>query len=57
MLCDKQTLSAFNKILKHFQTVTHEDVTFEDLGGSKVHTSKSGMGFQTFYSEIVIVKA
>ena len=26
----------------HLQTVTHEDVGFDDLGGAKVHTTISG---------------
>ena len=29
-------------LLISFQTVTGEDVTQEELGGAKVHTSKSG---------------
>jgi len=34
------------------KTVTHEDVTQEDLGGALVHSSKSGVAHLTFKSDI-----
>ncbi|MCK9426328.1 MAG: acyl-CoA carboxylase subunit beta [Ignavibacteriaceae bacterium] len=34
------------------KTVTHEDVTFEDLGGAETHASKSGVAHFIFENEI-----
>lgn len=34
------------------KTVTHEEVTFEDLGGAETHSSKSGVAHFAFESEI-----
>lgn len=34
------------------KTVTHEDVTFEDLGGAETHASKSGVAHFTFDNEV-----
>lgn len=34
------------------KTVTHEDVSFEDLGGAETHASKSGVAHCIFESEI-----
>ena len=34
------------------KTVTHEDITQEDLGGAKVHSEKSGVAHLTFKSDI-----
>lgn len=34
------------------KTVTHEDVTSEDLGGPKVHTTKSGVANNAFANDI-----
>ncbi len=34
------------------KTVTHEDVTFEDLGGAETHASKSGVAHFIFDNEI-----
>jgi propionyl-CoA carboxylase beta chain len=34
------------------KTVTHEDVTFEDLGGAETHATKSGVAHFIFDSEI-----
>jgi propionyl-CoA carboxylase beta chain len=34
------------------KTVTHEDVSFEDLGGAETHASKSGVAHFTFENEI-----
>ncbi len=34
------------------KTVTHEEVTFEDLGGAETHASKSGVAHFVFDSEI-----
>ncbi len=34
------------------KTVTHEDITQEDLGGAKVHTEKSGVAHLAFKSDI-----
>jgi len=34
------------------KTVTHEDVTFEDLGGAKVHTTISGVAAGAFDNDI-----
>ena len=36
------------------KTVTHEEVTFEDLGGAETHASKSGVAHFAFESEIEI---
>ena len=30
------------------KTVTHEEVTFEDLGGAETHASKSGVAHFTY---------
>jgi propionyl-CoA carboxylase beta chain len=34
------------------KTVTHEDITQEDLGGAKVHSEKSGVAHLTYKSDI-----
>ena len=34
------------------KTVTHEDVSFEDLGGAETHSSKSGVAHFIFENEI-----
>jgi propionyl-CoA carboxylase beta chain len=39
------------------KTVTNEDVTKEDLGGSKVHVSKSGVAHGRFENDIATMKA
>lgn len=39
------------------KTVTNEDVTKEDLGGSKVHVSKSGVAHGKFENDIAAMKA
>jgi len=36
------------------KTVTHEEVTFEDLGGADTHASKSGVAHFSFDSEIEV---
>ncbi len=36
------------------KTVTHEEVTFEDLGGAETHASKSGVAHFAFDSEIEV---
>jgi len=36
------------------KTVTHEEVTFEDLGGASTHASKSGVAHFSFESEIEV---
>ncbi len=33
------------------KTVTHEDVTFEELGGARIHAEKSGVAHRVFPSE------
>ena len=38
------------------KTVTHEEVTFEELGGAETHTSKSGVAHFAFDSEIEVLK-
>ncbi|MGD8778326.1 MAG: acyl-CoA carboxylase subunit beta [Ignavibacteria bacterium] len=38
------------------KTVTHEDVSFEDLGGAETHASKSGVAHFTFESEIEVLE-
>ncbi len=38
------------------KTVTHEEVTFEDLGGAETHASKSGVAHFTFESEIEVLQ-
>lgn len=38
------------------KTVTHEEVTFEELGGAETHTSKSGVAHFAFESEIEVLK-
>lgn len=37
------------------KTVTHEEVTFEELGGAEIHTSKSGVAHFAFDSEIEVL--
>eukprot|EP00529_Nitzschia_sp_RCC80_P018992 CAMPEP_0113471552 /NCGR_PEP_ID=MMETSP0014_2-20120614/17035_1 /TAXON_ID=2857 /ORGANISM="Nitzschia sp." /LENGTH=505 /DNA_ID=CAMNT_0000364187 /DNA_START=404 /DNA_END=1921 /DNA_ORIENTATION=- /assembly_acc=CAM_ASM_000159 len=39
------------------KTVTNEDVTKEDLGGSKVHTSKSGVAHGDFDNDVAALRA
>ncbi len=36
------------------KTVTHEDVSFEDLGGAETHATKSGVAHFTFESELEV---
>ncbi len=36
------------------KTVTHEDVSFEDLGGAETHATKSGVAHFTFDSELEV---
>lgn len=36
------------------KTVTHEEVTFEDLGGASTHASKSGVAHFSFESEVEV---
>lgn len=36
------------------KTVTHEEVTFEDLGGANTHASKSGVAHFSFESEVEV---
>ena len=38
------------------KTVTNEDVTKEDLGGSKVHVSKSGVAHGKFENDVAAMK-
>jgi len=38
------------------KTVTHEDVTMEDLGGAKTHAEKSGVSHFTFENEIEVIQ-
>ena len=38
------------------KTVTHENVTFEDLGGAETHASKSGVAHFSFESEIEVLE-
>lgn len=38
------------------KTVTHEEVTFEELGGAETHTSKSGVAHFAFDSEIEVLQ-
>ncbi len=38
------------------KTVTHEEVTFEDLGGADTHSSKSGVAHFAFNSEIEVLQ-
>ena len=35
-----------------FQSVTNEDVTFEELGGASVHTSTSGVAHNAFDNDV-----
>ncbi len=37
------------------KTVTHEEVSFEDLGGAETHTSKSGVAHFAYDSEIEVL--
>jgi propionyl-CoA carboxylase beta chain len=39
------------------KTVTNEEVTKEDLGGSKVHTSKSGVAHGDFANDVAAMRA
>ncbi len=39
------------------KTVTHEEVTFEDLGGAYVHATKSGIAHRTFPNDIECLNA
>jgi len=39
------------------KTVTNETVTKEDLGGSKVHTSKSGVAHGDFHNDVAALRA
>lgn len=39
------------------KTVTHEDVSFEDLGGAETHASKSGVAHRIFENEVDALKA
>ena len=38
------------------KTVTHEDVTMEDLGGAKTHAEKSGVSHFTFENEVEVLQ-
>ncbi len=38
------------------KTVTHEDVSFEDLGGAETHAVKSGVAHFTFETEIEVLE-
>ncbi len=38
------------------KTVTHEEVSFEDLGGAETHASKSGVAHFAFESEIEVLQ-
>jgi len=38
------------------KTVTHEEVTFEDLGGAETHASKSGVAHFVFDSEVEVLE-
>lgn len=42
---------------KVVKTVTNEDVSTEDLGGSKVHTSKSGVAHGDFANDVAALRA
>eukprot|EP00980_Cylindrotheca_fusiformis_P023605 scaffold10671_cov131-Cylindrotheca_fusiformis.AAC.3 len=42
---------------KVVKTVTNEDVTTEDLGGSKVHTAKSGVAHGDFPNDVAALRA
>mmetsp|Transcript_29496 Transcript_29496/g.70889 ORF Transcript_29496/g.70889 Transcript_29496/m.70889 type:complete len:371 (-) Transcript_29496:551-1663(-) len=42
---------------KVVKTVTNEDVTTEDLGGSKVHTGKSGVAHGDFANDVAALRA
>lgn len=48
----KQTSYMFVTGPNVVKTVTHEDVTFEDLGGAETHASKSGVAHFIFENEI-----
>jgi propionyl-CoA carboxylase beta chain len=37
------------------KTVTHEEVSFEDLGGAETHASKSGVAHFVFDSEVEVI--
>ncbi len=38
------------------KTVTHEEVSFEDLGGAETHASKSGVAHFVFDSEVEVIE-
>ena len=38
------------------KTVTHEEVTAEDLGGAKTHATKSGVSHLTYNNELELIK-
>lgn len=38
------------------KTVTHEEVSFEDLGGAETHTAKSGVAHFSFDSEVEVIQ-
>ncbi len=38
------------------KTVTHEDVTFDDLGGARIHSHKSGVAHKIFPNEVILLK-
>ncbi len=38
------------------KTVTHEDVSFEDLGGAETHASRSGVAHFVFNSEVEVLE-
>ena len=38
------------------KTVTHEEVSFEDLGGAETHTAKSGVAHFSFDSEMEVIQ-
>ena len=38
------------------KTVTHEDVTMEDLGGAKTHAEKSGVSHFTFENDVEVLQ-
>lgn len=46
-------MSITNKIV--FQAVTNEDVTQEELGGAKTHTSVSGVAHRAFENDVDMI--
>ena len=38
--------------MKVVKAVTHEDVTFEQLGGAKAHTQKSGVAHRSYENDV-----